>query len=297
MRKLLILLAFVLTFALVAGALAENEATEVEALDEEIAAENVDATPGETDAALSEEIEADLTPDAEEEPPEETSGEVRVEEDSTEEESAEEEASEEESVEEESSEEASSEDEDAAENEDAPVDKPAEDAEAPADEPAADGGDEQVVEAVVEEVPAEAETAEAEALMDLLTDEAAAPIAVEGLVYTGEPQALVIGPTDGTVHYSLDGENFAPEIPTGINAGEYTVYYKRATATETSQEADEAAAATAREAGEEAVEAVAAEEAQEAVQDAETEDIATLTVTIAKADVVFTPPVAITETV
>lgn len=133
--------------------------------------------------------------------------------------------------------------------------------------------------------------------MDLLTDEAAAPIAVEGLVYTGEPQALVIGPTDGTVHYSLDGENFAPEIPTGINAGEYTVYYKRATATETSQEADEAAAATAREAGEEAVEAVAAEEAQEAVQDAETEDIATLTVTIARADVVFTPPVAITETV
>ena len=270
MRKLLILLAFVLTFALVAGALAENEATEVEALDGEIAAENVDATPGETDAALSEEIEADLTPDAEVEVPEETSGEVRVEEDSTEEESVEEESAEEEAVEEESSEDESAEDEDAAENEDAPV---------------------------VEEVPAEAETAEAEALMDLLTDEAAAPIAVEGLVYTGEPQALVIGPTDGTVHYSLDGENFAPEIPTGINAGEYTVYYKRATATETSQEADEAAAATAREAGEEAVEAVAAEEAQEAVQDAETEDIATLTVTIAKADVVFTPPVAITETV
>ena len=140
MRKLLILLAFVLTFALVAGALAENEATEVEALDGEIAAENVDATPGETDTALSEEIEADLTPDAEEEPPEEASGEVRVEEDSTEEESAEEE-----SVEEGSAEEASSEDEDAAENEDAPV---VEDA----------------------ETPAEAEIADAEMLMELLTD-------------------------------------------------------------------------------------------------------------------------------
>ena len=291
MRKLLILLAFVLTFALVAGALAENEATEVEALDEEIAAENVDATPGETDAALSEEIEADLTPDAEEEPPEETSGEVRVEEDAEEEEETVEEASSnEKSAEDVSSEEEPSEDEPAAENEDVPVDKPAEDAEAPVDEPAADGGDEQSVEAVVEEVPAEAETADAEMLMELLTDEeaVAAPMAVEGLVYTGEPQALVIGPTDGTVLYSLDGENYSPKIPTGVNAGEYTVFYKMTAPAEPAQEATE-------DAGEEADEAAAEEEAQEAVEDAETETVAILTATIAKADVVFTPPVAITE--
>ena len=118
--------------------------------------------------------------------------------------------------------------------------------------------------------------------MDLLTDEAAAPLPLEGLVYTGEPQALVTGPDDGTILYSLDGENYSPEIPTGVNAGEYTVYYKMTKATEEVQEADEA---------------IAAEEAQEAVQDAETETVAILTVTIAKADVVFTPPIAITETV
>ena len=259
--KVMLALALSALLALSMLALAENEATEVEALDGEIAAENVDAASGEADAELSEEIEADLTPDAEEETPEETSGEVRVEEDAEEEEeTGEEESAEEESVEEESAEEASAEEasSDEESSEDAPV---VENAETVEDA----------------ETPAEAETAEAEALLDLVTDEAAAPMAVEGLVYTGEPQALVIGPDDGTILYSLDGENYSPEIPTGVNAGEYTVYYKMTKATEEVQEADEA---------------IAAEEAQEAVQDAETETVAILTVTIAKADVTLIPPIA-----
>ena len=71
------------------------------------------------------------------------------------------------------------------------------------------------------------------------------------LTYTGEAQALVTG--EGWL-YSLDGETYGEAIPTAIDAGEYTVYFK------------------------------AAEDAQPQ----------TLTVTVAKADVVFTPPVAVT---
>ena len=51
-----------------------------------------------------------------------------------------------------------------------------------------------------------------------------APVALE-LTYTGEPQALVEG--EG-FQYSLDGENFTDEIPTAVNAGEYTVFYRTA---------------------------------------------------------------------
>lgn len=79
------------------------------------------------------------------------------------------------------------------------------------------------------------------------------------LTYTGEMQALVSDPEDGTILYSLDGETFGAEIPTAINAGEYTVYYK-----------------------------ITAEGDAEAI-----EEIATLTVTIAKADVVLIPPTAL----
>ena len=259
--KVMLALALSALLALSMLALAEDVTAEVEALDGEIAAENVDATPGETDAALSEEIEAALTPDAEVEVPEETSDEVQVEEDAEEEE---------ETVEETSSEEEESSDEEATEEESS-------DEEASEDAPVVEDA----------ETPAEAETADAEMLMELLTDEeaVAAPSAVEGLVYTGEPQALVTGPTDGTVLYSLDGENYSPDIPTGVNAGEYTVFYKMTAPAEPAQEATE-------DAGEEADEAVAEEEAQEAVQNAEAETVAPLTVTIAKADVVFTPPVA-----
>ena len=82
---------------------------------------------------------------------------------------------------------------------------------------------------------------------------AAASVAVEGLVYTGEPQELITA-QPGDWLYSLDGEEYGNEIPTGINAGEYTVYMK---------EGD----------GEPVV----------------------IAVSIAKADVIFTPPVANTS--
>ena len=55
----------------------------------------------------------------------------------------------------------------------------------------------------------------------------AAPTANE-LTYTGTTQALVEAgtATGGELQYSLDGENYSTDIPTGTNAGEYTVYYK-----------------------------------------------------------------------
>ena len=51
-----------------------------------------------------------------------------------------------------------------------------------------------------------------------------APVALE-LTYTGEPQALVEG--EG-FQYSMDGETFTDEIPTAVNAGEYTIYFRTA---------------------------------------------------------------------
>ncbi|MBQ9650842.1 MAG: hypothetical protein IJV13_01305, partial [Prevotella sp.] len=55
-----------------------------------------------------------------------------------------------------------------------------------------------------------------------------APTAVADLVYKGSAQALVnAGNTDfGTLLYSLDGQNYSDDIPTGTDAGTYTVYYK-----------------------------------------------------------------------
>ena len=70
------------------------------------------------------------------------------------------------------------------------------------------------------------------------------------LTYSGEAQALVAG--DGAWLYSLDGETYVEDIPTAVNAGEYTVYYKAA----------------------------------------EADDPQVITVTVAKADAEFTPPVA-----
>ena len=74
------------------------------------------------------------------------------------------------------------------------------------------------------------------------------------LVYTGEPQPLVSA--EDAWHYSLDGESYTGEIPAAVDAGEYTVYYR-------------------------------------AVDDPNAE-VFTLTVTVAKADVTFEPPVAAT---
>ena len=81
-------------------------------------------------------------------------------------------------------------------------------------------------------------------------DEAATSVAVEGLIYTGEPQVLIL-PQPGSWLYSLDGEQYKPDPPTAINAGTYTVYLR---------EGDK--------------------------------DPVSITVTIAKADVIITPPVA-----
>ena len=61
--------------------------------------------------------------------------------------------------------------------------------------------------------------------------------------------------SEGTLCYSLDGEAFSPEIPTGTDAGDYIVYYRAA--------------------GEEAAQ------------------VSSLTVTSSKADVIFTAPSAV----
>ena len=55
-----------------------------------------------------------------------------------------------------------------------------------------------------------------------------APAAVGNLVYNGSAQELVTAgtATGGTMWYSLDGTNWKDNIPTGTNAGTYTVWYK-----------------------------------------------------------------------
>ncbi len=82
------------------------------------------------------------------------------------------------------------------------------------------------------------------------------PLARE-LTFNGKAQELidVEDIPEGALCYSLDGEAFSPEIPTGTNAGDYIVYYRAA--------------------GE------------------ETAQVSSLTVTISKADVIFTAPSAV----
>ena len=47
------------------------------------------------------------------------------------------------------------------------------------------------------------------------------------LTYTGSAQSLVTGEASvGTIEYSLDQDSWSSEVPTGTNAGEYTVYYR-----------------------------------------------------------------------
>ena len=55
-----------------------------------------------------------------------------------------------------------------------------------------------------------------------------APTPITALTYTGKAQILINAGTtaDGTMQYSTDGTNYGPTIPTGENAGEYTVWYK-----------------------------------------------------------------------
>ena len=55
-----------------------------------------------------------------------------------------------------------------------------------------------------------------------------APTPVTGLTYTGNAQTLINTGTasGGTMQYSLDGSSWSTSLPTGINWGTYTVYYK-----------------------------------------------------------------------
>lgn len=55
-----------------------------------------------------------------------------------------------------------------------------------------------------------------------------APTTIKGLVYNGSPQALVqAGSTDnGEMQYSVNGGEWSADVPTGTEAGEYTVQYR-----------------------------------------------------------------------
>ncbi len=55
-----------------------------------------------------------------------------------------------------------------------------------------------------------------------------APKANKNLKYTGEEQELITeGSTDiGTMEYCIEGAEYSDAIPTAVNAGEYTVYYR-----------------------------------------------------------------------
>lgn len=103
---------------------------------------------------------------------------------------------------------------------------------------------------IEEEQPAEEELSTEEELPAEEELPVEVPPVANALTYTGEAQPLVS--VEGTWLYSLDGETYSAAVPTAVNAGEYTVYFKAA-------EADEPQV---------------------------------LTVTVAKADAVFTPPVA-----
>ena len=55
-----------------------------------------------------------------------------------------------------------------------------------------------------------------------------APTAIENLVYTGTAQTLITAATTsgGTLNYKVSSGEYATALPTGTNAGSYTVYYK-----------------------------------------------------------------------
>ena len=61
-----------------------------------------------------------------------------------------------------------------------------------------------------------------------ITPVVSAPTAMQGLVYTTAPQALIYaGSTNyGVIQYSLDNTNYSTSIPSGTSVGSYTVYYK-----------------------------------------------------------------------
>ena len=55
-----------------------------------------------------------------------------------------------------------------------------------------------------------------------------APAAIENLLYTGEAQTLISAgeASFGNVLYSLDGNTYSEDLPTAIEPGTYTIYYK-----------------------------------------------------------------------
>ena len=55
------------------------------------------------------------------------------------------------------------------------------------------------------------------------------PEAITGLTYNGSDQKLILPGTyrNGMMEYSLDGSNYSTSVPTGKEAGEYTVYYRK----------------------------------------------------------------------
>ncbi len=55
-----------------------------------------------------------------------------------------------------------------------------------------------------------------------------APTTISGLEYNGSNQTLITAgiANGGTMQYSLDNQNWSAALPTGKDAGEYTVYYK-----------------------------------------------------------------------
>ena len=55
------------------------------------------------------------------------------------------------------------------------------------------------------------------------------PEAITGLTYNGSDQKLILPGTyrNGMMEYSLDGSTYSTSIPTGKEAGEYTVYYRK----------------------------------------------------------------------
>lgn len=55
------------------------------------------------------------------------------------------------------------------------------------------------------------------------------PEAIGGLTYNGSDQKLILPGTyrTGMMEYSLDGSTYSTSIPTGKEAGEYTVYYRK----------------------------------------------------------------------
>lgn len=127
----------------------------------------------------------------------------------------------------------------------------AEEAEAQDTSPAIEGGESGKIDAAAPEAEAPEAPAEEQQPVEEQQPAEGAPVA-NALVYTGEAQPLVSA--GGAWLYALDGVTYGMEIPTAVNAGEYTVYYK-------------------------------------AAEDAEAQ---TLIAIIDKADVLFTPPVAAT---